>query len=694
MSSIFYLDYENGSDANDGSDWAHAWKTITSGATVARIAAGDVIRIAKSPAPASVGNATWTNLSKTVTLAAAQNLNVDLCETNWTANGSGDVTPSSIAVATDAKEGSYCQKLLFDATVQTSIMQAYREISETDFSAYQKISFWIKNNGAITAGTLRISLCSDTAGATPVDYFDIPAIPSTSQWIPLTLTKSGGGNLGASIKSIALYTNSAVTGLASKYIYLDDIIACTTNGLNLQSLISKNSLEQGGNEAWYGIQSINSATILLDNDTSKKSNSGKGYFGTTETVATYKRETIKTALAAISSTQVQAIQASGTSGSNIQFQGGYNTSTNEQDGETFFDGLNGYGYGLYATAKTFITINRLNFSRYYAAPYLVSASNFWSFGSIFISNCYDSFIISNCHNSTIETISSVNGSSLISFASCFGWTIGAITNCNNGDTQGLKIDVSANFKISSILSVSNNTNYGIQISDRANKNIINLVKKCDSNGIYGVYFNGSFNNKIFSISTSANATSSIYSQMSDNNFVKNATISEETKITFSTSFIYANPKIFLGSIGGDTDDNQIFSTKSESPAIRSQTATRHTASGTAWKFAPQSGRNLGYKLDLSIAKIAVVASKLVTVKAWMKKDHASNIGCDIVCEGGQIAGVAADVSATKADDTDWEELTITFTPTEAGVVEILARAWYVAGNSYAYVDDLTITQAD
>jgi hypothetical protein len=52
--STFYLDYENGNDSNDGSNWANAWKTITSGATAARIAPADVIRIAKSPAPTSI----------------------------------------------------------------------------------------------------------------------------------------------------------------------------------------------------------------------------------------------------------------------------------------------------------------------------------------------------------------------------------------------------------------------------------------------------------------------------------------------------------------------------------------------------------------------------------------------------------------------------------------------------------------
>ena len=76
----------------------------------------------------------------------------------------------------------------------------------------------------------------------------------------------------------------------------------------------------------------------------------------------------------------------------------------------------------------------------------------------------------------------------------------------------------------------------------------------------------------------------------------------------------------------------------------------------------------------------------------MRKTHATNITGKLVCRGGQITGVSSDVVATKADDADtWEELTIQFTPTEAGVVEI--EAWAYGGTTDSlYVDDMTISQ--
>ena len=65
----------------------------------------------------------------------------------------------------------------------------------------------------------------------------------------------------------------------------------------------------------------------------------------------------------------------------------------------------------------------------------------------------------------------------------------------------------------------------------------------------------------------------------------------------------------------------------------------------------------------------------------------------LVCRGRQIAGVDTDV---KADVTVgggiWEQVTITFTPTVAGVVEI--EAWAYGGTSgAAFIDDLALAQA-
>jgi hypothetical protein len=179
-----------------------------------------------------------------------------------------------------------------------------------------------------------------TANATvePSKEIVIPAIPSTGRWVVLNIARTGAGNLGASIKGISVKLGSAGTpATASKYIRLDNIIACKTNDLNLQSLISKNSSEINSvTEPWHGIQSIDGTTILLDDDTSCVATAGRGYHGATETVTTYFRETFKTALASTGVTQISIINEGGTVGGGYTtFSGGWNTSTNLQDGETF-----------------------------------------------------------------------------------------------------------------------------------------------------------------------------------------------------------------------------------------------------------------------------------------------------------------------------------------------------------------------
>ena len=99
--------------------------------------------------------------------------------------------------------------------------------------------------------------------------------------------------------------------------------------------------------------------------------------------------------------------------------------------------------------------------------------------------------------------------------------------------------------------------------------------------------------------------------------------------------------------------------------------------------------------NMIIARVACAANAQVTVSAYIKKSHATYVGAKLVCRGKQIVGVETDVIATKADDTNWENVQITFTPTAAGVVEI--EAWVYSTGQYAqnyvYIDDMTITQA-
>lgn len=125
--ATFYLDLVNGNDANNGTSWALAWKTFTTGATAARIAPGDEIRIAKTADPTSIGNATWTSKSATVTLATAQTANIYL-DGAWTAANSGTATTT-----TTRKEGTNASSITTSATTATATKYAYYATATLDF---------------------------------------------------------------------------------------------------------------------------------------------------------------------------------------------------------------------------------------------------------------------------------------------------------------------------------------------------------------------------------------------------------------------------------------------------------------------------------------------------------------------------------------------------------------------------------
>jgi len=198
------------------------------------------------------------------------------------------------------------------------------------------------------------------------------------------------------------------------------------------------------------------------------------------------------------------------------------------------------------------------------------------------------------------------------------------------------------------------------------------------------------------LSTTGNATGGVWcAATAAPNYLNNALIAEGTEISF-TPATYSDLRIYSNNHDQDTTKNFIYT---DGGLISSVATDRVGGTGIMWKLAVTSStRSSYYPLKLSIAKIAVVASKLVTVKAYMKITSTTDILGALVCPGGQLTGITvANVKQNASTaDTDWHELTITFTPTQAGVVEIEAWAWWVASTAdeSVYVEDLSIEQSD
>jgi hypothetical protein len=781
--ATYYIDPANGNDANNGSTWALAWKTITFGATAARTAAGDTIRIAKSPVPTSLGQAQWkgytsasvpsttavtatanngsgliritsashglvtgdvaqivsvtgtveangmwlvTYVSATqfdlqnsayvnawvsggtvrrsthraVILSTACTKTIDNCDVSWTP---GAQTTSSLTQGT-AKEGSGSIAIITAATCNANQILAYHGLpASIDLSGYQQISFWLRGETAVVAtGELQIRLYSDAACTTLVETLSINTTLTIGDWIPIVVNK--GSALSATVQGIAVYTTVAKN---ANTFYVDNFIACkaasSADSLTLLSLISKNSTAKGttssvgyGNEAWVAPQSIKDTIIILDGQTQYDEitfPTGRGYYGTTETVTTYKRETFTKTDGAggrIYTTYCCDLQEGGADGNPITYTGGWNTATTVQDGETFFDG---------GSIATVVMWNRANL--------------------------------------TFDNISTTRGAYgwFITNGTCYGITVSG-TNCNNhnnGWFPDMGYMMSGTFHNTSYCWYGSNLGYSGGNSYmrqrltvyKANSNIVSpcysnmyipnseltIYEACNNDmGVsisgdnqrvhigyvnyianYGLILSGCQNCVFTGVIGSSCSYGAINMQYAGpgNNYFNNMTLGTTT---LYQSYIQDNCKNYFTRYNNTANDHRIFN--GGYATIQTDTIYRHSATGPCWKLAfSDSSRNAFYPVNLVIARIACVANKLVTVRAWFMKTGATQIGGKMLIRGKQIAGLESDIEVTKANDTVWQLLSLSFTPTASGVVEVEALAWYISSTSYGiYVDDISVYQ--
>ena len=780
--TTFYLDYEGGNDAADGLSFANRWKTITSGATAARTAPGDTIRIMGSPAPTSLGiNGTWTDgpLNATVAITSSTNATpivvtrnshglsngdtviVNGHTTNTKANGVWEIAnvaantfelvgsvgngvggatgtfrkinncrvtlASAVTAAiaclgnqgyltnwtasanvtcsintTDYKEGGECQQIAVAAGFTTGLAAYLALPLLTDYSGYQQVSFWIKQTAGTVAvaGDISLRLCTDTVGAVSVNTIAVPALGGLNQWHVFTVDYAGA--LSALAQSVALYVD---TDRGAQTFLVDAVIACkassSADSLSNTSLIGKNT----GSETWWGIQSINGTRVMLDRDTNCFPGSApqRGYSGTTETVTAYKRETIKLSISSAGADS--SVQEAGTSGSLISYEGGWDRAAmTTQNLETWFDGQNGL-FSL-TNSRAFTSFNYISFCRLSGLS-ASAADNV--INNIAHNNCGGSITCAGARTAvgTIISVSSVNG---VTFSGAgITATSATVLSSNN-----IGITLSGQYVSVTTAVSKNNSGNGVNIS-ATNGQFTSLT--CTGNASSPLALTGNFcaiNSATLSVPSGVSAASisaaatvgGVISGGSSTGgssgvtlstgvlYLRNFTVNEATEVSGWTA--YANGKIFSEKHDGTADNHQIFC---DGGLISSTTAQRHTASDIAWALQPTStNRSATYPLSLSLGKYAVAASALVTVTLWTRRTN-TGLTLKLVCKGGQIGGVAADVTASSSEAADtWGgdgaagPLSITFTPSEAGVVEITAEAY--GGTTYTgYVDDISVTQA-
>jgi hypothetical protein len=612
--------------------------------------------------PHSPGSATWTDNDGTVTWSAAKNKVVTNCDSAWVAS-TNITTGTSTAVMKEGSASCY----MTPASGFTTGKMAYLDLgSSTDFSAYEQISLWARSNSTTynAAGILELKLCSDATGDTPVNTLVMPKIYNS--WRACVM--DNGAALSSSVRSIAIY---ATSDPGTAILYLDNIVACAAAG-NANEVTHAMAIgkKTAGEPEWYSILSIQDSSVEIGAHYLAGLGSGENgvmpYRGTTESVTTYCLTGID--ISGFTSTQLD-IQDSGTAAAPITFSGGWDqTDMSTQPGVTYLCGMHyNQANGLGSATNTDYHIIE-NFGCLNHAQYGYSAST----------GCDHAFV------SLDQLVGCYYGVNFTGGANRFD-----VDRCHGAYYFNYDTSIGAEYRCNRIHGCSNNTNTG---PVQAACDSLFLIGKIDNNLRYGV--------------TGSTAGQGRQTRLQGTTFANNVsgdlyvgeTIINLVDCTAATIGGLANTdtnprrngsRVTETNIGGDSTAHKI---TYPDYTVASETSVRHTASGLAWKVSPTALSFMDWcPADMVLATIAVAASAPVIVKCWARRTN-TGLTVGIKLRQGAIPGVTSDVTdeVTVAADT-WEELSITFTPTQAGVVEI--EGYCYGGTTYsAYFDDLTVTQ--
>lgn len=635
--ATYHIDLVNGDDANDGSTWALAKKyPILTGTS----SDPTINKFAKTPVTSLGQNAQWTNLSQDIVLTTALTTQIeDAIGNTWTL--SANVTG---AADTSRKLGASCQRLNLLAGFTTGKI-AYKTLPGTlDLSAFQNISFWARISN-ITYGNnrqFRICLCSDASGDTIVDSLPFTLFNySTIQ--PFLL--ENGAALGSSINSIALYCDVS-TGLAVT-IYLNHIFAC--NNLHLLSLIGKGSAQR---TEFFEIQSIVGTTIKIDSG-EFISTASRGYWGTTESVETFIRQCY------IAPNSTTAFIYISTISRYVDFLGGFNTITDEQDGETWIE-RNNINVGIFSIGANLCNHSIENFG---------------------LTRCSTAITITFFKN--IKNIQSTSGTIQIKTQIGTDGIIDGIISNNNTSNVQLWQGIMSN--ISNITVNSHIISSHALIISVNNCNIENI--ECNNHNYFGPVLSAPADGTPQGMSNyikNMTAKNSVYLNLrvlSYDNVFENLDVPELMFINART--IIRNSNAVPADSGSAYYDLFEFNRDKVVGAYRQyyskteylewQTAIKHGTEPGAWKSVGNTSNFQSMLYAWKIAEIAVEEGVQITVRAWI---YGPNAGAPNIAAGQLMIrtfkspAIDSDYIEYVDRDNKWHEVGITLVPDRSGVITL------------------------
>lgn len=138
------------------------------------------------------------------------------CDTAWTA--SANVTASNDA--TIKVNGSSSTKLVIAAAFTTGIA-GYINFAAVDTTTTSYVHFWIRSTKVTTAGQLRLAIDDTNACASPLTYYDVPALVADT-WTQVEVAIGGGS--AAAVLSVGLDITVDM-GTGDPAVYIDRVIA-------------------------------------------------------------------------------------------------------------------------------------------------------------------------------------------------------------------------------------------------------------------------------------------------------------------------------------------------------------------------------------------------------------------------------------------------------------------------------------
>lgn len=698
--AIIYVDLLNGVDANNGTTFALRKKTLSS-ASIGR-AAGDVIRVMATSDPTLLGTCTWAAANNYITLPAAVNAVINLCDTAWTA--SANITCSTSTTAANFRQGTSCVMFSPAAGFTTGKM-AYAPCATVNLSAYQQVSFYFSPSSVIPANTFYLDLCSDALGATPVASFLIPAFANASN-VAVPLTFNFGANLSATVNSVAL---RAALNPGTATCYLDNIVACkaasSADSLTLNSVIGLNTADE---PEWYPIRCIEGTKVTLDIFSTTITNIWGGSVGS---LATYKLEPLRiqqtaTSLSAVVVTgpATWIMASGGTSAGMVSVEFGWDTTAmTTQSGITAFDFQSWAGAGL-PSSKDYVYVNKLVSIRSYEFfTNLVATATNLQYGTVHSVNPY-----------TLNFFDSTNGIANLKANSVY---ITCPSNYSTGSIGDMNI-VNLSLKYRSSNYTGGTPYYGISVSSI-------MVQNFD---IFGWTFMNFANTtgsiKNFTFGGTGTATSTGLSAASTNLYIDNYVCSNSASAVNLVSFTPSTVKINICTTTSVTNaisvptSTYVDRCRVSIASLNGATVGAGYAGGTqfyavtsplhttgagkyAWAVdAPVDKSKLATdaapwaKHKLSIGQVLVNPGTLVTVSIWCYRLFTTTPGALFIQpDFGSLTDYV--VSTTTGAAQTWEQLTITFTPATAAVIDIFVGVVYDAASptQIVYFDDFSVSQA-